>query len=64
VDVSEPKPFTSPIEDDGEPLSDVYNRELKALESDKRHTWFTAPWLYAEYVFPVPELSTSRLSPI
>ncbi|KAH6909443.1 DUF89 domain-containing protein [Coprinopsis sp. MPI-PUGE-AT-0042] len=36
-----------PIEDD-EPLSEVYNQELKALESDKRNTWFTAPWLYAE----------------
>ncbi|TEB29961.1 DUF89-domain-containing protein [Coprinellus micaceus] len=33
---------------DEEPHADVYNEELKKLEEDKRNTWFTAPWLYAE----------------
>ncbi|KAA1475715.1 DUF89 domain-containing protein [Dentipellis sp. KUC8613] len=37
-----------PIEDDGEPLVKEYNEELARLEADKRHTWFTAPWLFAE----------------
>ncbi|CAL1697868.1 unnamed protein product [Somion occarium] len=43
-----------PIPDDGEAFIDVYNAELKRLEQDKNHTWFTAPWLFAEcylYVF-------------
>ncbi|CAL1697864.1 unnamed protein product [Somion occarium] len=38
-----------PIPDDGEAFIDVYNAELKRLEQDKNHTWFTAPWLFAEY---------------
>ncbi|CAL1697865.1 unnamed protein product [Somion occarium] len=37
-----------PIPDDGEAFIDVYNAELKRLEQDKNHTWFTAPWLFAE----------------
>ncbi|TFY78242.1 hypothetical protein EWM64_g5774 [Hericium alpestre] len=37
-----------PIEEDGEPLVDEYNEELARLAEDKRNTWFTAPWLYAE----------------
>ncbi|KAJ3499401.1 hypothetical protein NMY22_g19513 [Coprinellus aureogranulatus] len=36
------------IPDDGEPHSEVYNEELRKLEEDKRNTWFTAPWLFAE----------------
>lgn len=36
------------IPDDGEPGSEVYNEELRKLEEDKRNTWFTAPWLFAE----------------
>ncbi|KAH8094465.1 DUF89 domain-containing protein [Cristinia sonorae] len=34
--------------DDGEAYTDVYNAELERLEGEKKHTWFTAPWLYAE----------------
>ena len=26
----------------------VYNEELRKLEEDKRNSWFTAPWLFAE----------------
>ncbi|KAJ3519929.1 hypothetical protein NMY22_g12977 [Coprinellus aureogranulatus] len=36
------------IPDDGEPHAEVYNEELRKLEEDKRNTWFTAPWLFAE----------------
>ncbi|KAF8961610.1 hypothetical protein BDZ97DRAFT_1664024 [Flammula alnicola] len=36
------------IPDDGEASADLYNSELAALEEDKRNTWFTAPWLFAE----------------
>lgn len=36
------------IPEDGEPHVDVYNEELRKLEDDKRNTWFTAPWLFAE----------------
>ena len=34
--------------EDKEPHAGVYNEELKKLEEDKRNTWFTAPWLFAE----------------
>ncbi|KAG2003504.1 DUF89 domain-containing protein [Coprinopsis cinerea AmutBmut pab1-1] len=37
-----------PIPDDGEPLQEIYNKELEALASESKNTWFTAPWLYAE----------------
>ena len=37
-----------PIPDDGDPTREVYNKELEELAVDKRNTWFTAPWLYAE----------------
>ncbi|KIK09488.1 hypothetical protein K443DRAFT_82818 [Laccaria amethystina LaAM-08-1] len=38
-----------PIPDDGGPHITTYNNELMALEKDKKNTWFTAPWLFAEY---------------
>ncbi|KAJ6619022.1 hypothetical protein B0H10DRAFT_2027309 [Mycena sp. CBHHK59/15] len=37
-----------PIGDDGEP-ADVYNSELQRLKDAGKNTWFTAPWLFAEY---------------
>ncbi|KDR74116.1 hypothetical protein GALMADRAFT_71559, partial [Galerina marginata CBS 339.88] len=36
------------IPDDGEASVALYNEELAALADDKRNTWFTAPWLFAE----------------
>ncbi|KAF9480662.1 DUF89 domain-containing protein [Pholiota conissans] len=36
------------IPDDGGLSISLYNAELATLEESKRHTWFTAPWLYAE----------------
>jgi hypothetical protein len=36
---------------DGEALVDEYNAELARLEERGQNTWFTAPWLYAEYAF-------------
>ncbi|KAF8343221.1 DUF89 domain-containing protein [Amanita rubescens] len=38
-----------PISEDGDPLRDLYNVELERLKEDGKGTWFTAPWLYAEY---------------
>ena len=38
------------VPDDGEAMVDVYNRELDSLTADGKGTWFTAPWLFAEYV--------------
>lgn len=38
-----------PIPADGEALVDEYNAELGRLEERGLNTWFTAPWLYAEY---------------
>ncbi|KAF5353293.1 hypothetical protein D9756_008116 [Leucocoprinus leucothites] len=38
----------SPIPNDGEPASDIYNMELEALALEEKNTWFTAPWLFAE----------------
>lgn len=37
-----------PLPDDGGPHITTYNDELMALEKDKKNTWFTAPWLFAE----------------
>lgn len=31
-------------------MVELYNAELKRLEEANSHTWFTAPWLFAEYV--------------
>ena len=42
-----------PIPADGEALVDEYNAELARLEERGQNTWFTAPWLYAEYAFSV-----------
>ncbi len=36
------------IPDDGGLDVPIYNRELKNLEGESNHTWFTAPWLFAE----------------
>ena len=38
-----------PIALDGEPHVETYNSELKHLAQSGRDTWFTAPWLYADY---------------
>jgi hypothetical protein len=38
-----------PLPADGEALVDEYNAELARLEERGKNTWFTAPWLYAEY---------------
>nr|GAT53691.1 predicted protein [Mycena chlorophos] len=37
-----------PIPFDGEP-NDMYNAELERLAENSKNTWFTAPWLFAEY---------------
>ena len=39
-----------PIPDDGEADVETYNNELAALTEKGKGTWFTCPWLYAEYV--------------
>ena len=39
-----------PIVNDGEPLDDVYNKELGLLAEKNKNTWLTVPWLYSEYV--------------
>jgi hypothetical protein len=44
--------FFRPIPADGEALVDEYNAELSRLEENGKNTWFTAPWLYAEYGIP------------
>ena len=36
------------VPEDGEADVDTYNAELAKLEEKGKHTWFTAPWLYAE----------------
>lgn len=41
------------IPEDGEADVKAYNDELAALATAKKDTWFTAPWLYAEYVRPL-----------
>ena len=46
-----------PIPDDGEALVDEYNAELARLEERGQNTWFTAPWLYAEYASAFDPLS-------
>lgn len=38
-----------PIESDGGPDVAAYNEALKDLSDVGKGTWFTAPWLYAEY---------------
>ena len=38
-----------PVPVDGEALVDEYNAELARLEERSQNTWFSAPWLYAEY---------------
>ncbi|KAF9446541.1 DUF89 domain-containing protein [Macrolepiota fuliginosa MF-IS2] len=38
----------NPVPEDGEPYSDLYNKELESLAGEAKNTWFTAPWLYAE----------------
>lgn len=47
---------------------ETYNSELAALENKDKNTWFSCPWLYAEYVnfhFGMPQtdlMSTQVLS--
>ena len=38
-----------PIESDGGPDVTGYNEALIGLANAGKGTWFTAPWLYAEY---------------
>jgi hypothetical protein len=49
-----------PIPADGEALVDEYNAELARLEERGQNTWFTAPWLYAEYAFSAVTPPLSR----
>ncbi|KAJ6542625.1 hypothetical protein B0H19DRAFT_1171131 [Mycena capillaripes] len=37
-----------PISSDGEPAG-IYNSELQRLAEASKNTWFTTPWLFAEY---------------
>ncbi|KAH9893939.1 DUF89 domain-containing protein [Cubamyces lactineus] len=37
-----------PIAEDGEALTDVYNKELEKLAEKSQNTWLTVPWLYSE----------------
>lgn len=39
---------TRPIAEDDEAAAGIYNSELLILSEEKRNTWFTAPWLFAE----------------
>ena len=39
-----------PIPDDGGAFVELYNTQLEELAKANQGTWFTAPWLYAEYV--------------
>ncbi|KAF8064163.1 DUF89 domain-containing protein [Lyophyllum atratum] len=43
------------IRDDGEADVETYNKELGQLAELQKNTWFTAPWLFAEYVVPAPD---------
>ena len=49
-----------PIPADGEALVDEYNAELDNLGERDQDTWFTAPWLYAEYAFSAVAPPLSR----
>ena len=42
--------YHSPIVDDGGPNVEIYNSLLTELRIQKKDTWFSAPWLFAEYV--------------
>ena len=57
-----PESHTSsrPIPADGEALVDEYNSELARLEEHDQNTWFTAPWLYAEYALSAVAPPLSR----
>ncbi|KAL1683960.1 hypothetical protein EV122DRAFT_286189 [Schizophyllum commune] len=37
-----------PLTEDGEPHVGLYNTQLEALRKEGKHTWYTAPWLFAE----------------
>ena len=39
-----------PIIDDNETSIEVYNTELAKLDQNGQGSWFTAPWLYAEWI--------------
>jgi hypothetical protein len=49
-----------PLPADGEALVEEYNAELARLEERGQNTWFTAPWLYAEYAFSAVAPPLSR----
>ncbi|KAL1741870.1 hypothetical protein HDZ31DRAFT_66503 [Schizophyllum fasciatum] len=36
------------LSDDGEPHISLYNSRLEELKKEGKHTWYTAPWLFAE----------------
>ena len=40
-----------PILDDNEANIEVYNTELAKLDQNGQGSWFTAPWLYAEWIY-------------
>jgi len=42
--------FCRPIREDGDVDVDMYNAELAILATTHQNTWFTTPWLFAEYV--------------
>ncbi|KAI0037119.1 DUF89 domain-containing protein [Vararia minispora EC-137] len=49
-----------PVPEDGEAMVEVYNKELERLATEEKGTWFTAPWLYADYRFVRSYFAKSR----
>lgn len=45
-----------PIAKDKEADAEIYNSELARLATNKQNTWYTAPWLYAEWDSIHPDL--------
>ncbi|TFK47253.1 DUF89 domain-containing protein [Heliocybe sulcata] len=48
------------IPEDGESHADIYNTALDGLEKNGKNTWFTAPWLFAEYRLLRSYFSTTK----
>lgn len=44
-----PQPHSRPLSQDGGSHIETYNTELERLAAISKNTWFTAPWLFAEY---------------